>query len=122
MNKNSTYKKRGIISVVAGVGFIMASIGLGVPYLENNYDKITNKKVYNEFEKIENYYDFNRDGTLSIGEKYFMYSKFGLEFKPANYFPDSKEMKEIIQRFNELDNAQFGIFDSVHLKTLGDSL
>jgi|GEM_PF-5643460 len=122
MKKERTYKRKGIGVLVGGIGFFILAGGVGFPWLADNYNEIINKKVYREFKKVEQYYDKNRDGKLSLEEKYFMYSKFGLESESFDYFPEVKEMKRIIEEYHELDKAQFGIFDSIPLINLEKEL
>jgi len=122
MTTERTYKRKGIGFLVGGVSFLMFFGGLGLPYLANHSDAIFHRKTEKNFHRIEQYYDKNRDGKLSLEEKYFMYSKFGLESESFDYFPEVKEMKRIIEEYHELDKAQFGIFDSIPLINLEKEL
>jgi hypothetical protein len=116
---------RGIRKLAITAGIIGVALSFAYNYHEeigNACNRIANRKVYREFAKIEQYYDKNRDGEMSIEEKYFMYSKFGLEYKPIDYTLNVNEMKKVIEEYNELDKAQFGIFDNLPSKTLEKKL
>jgi len=122
MKKQRSYDRKGIVRPLFGLMLLFATVGTGCSLLINNYEKIFHKPTYTKFKEIETFYDKDGDKTLSIEEKYFMYSSVGLENHPANYVPNIKEKKEIIEKYNEIDKAQFGDFDSVHFKNLEDSL
>jgi len=122
MKQQRSYDRKGIVHPLCGLMLLFATVGIGCPLLINNSEKIFHKPTYTKFKGVEAFYDKNSDGVLSIEEKYFMYSSIGFENNPADYVPNLKEKKEIIEKYNEIDKAQFGDFDSVHFKNLEDSL
>lgn len=116
-----TYKRRGIIIPLFTIFITLGLIEGGSQYLTNHPQKFKNK-LNKDFNKVEEFYDKDGDNTLSVKEKYFMYSAHGLEDKSANYIPTREEMRRIIEEYKELDDAQFGNFDNFNFKNLEDSL
>jgi hypothetical protein len=117
-----TYRTKGIFPLAATIGGLTLGVVLGLPLVVDHSDQIFHNRIYKDFKKIENYYDKNKDGVLSIEEKYFMYSNFDLENKPSSYVPTINEMKNIVEKYQEIDKNQFGIFDSLPVTSLEDSL
>ena len=131
MKQKRIDRTKGIFPLAATIVGVTIVGVLGLPFVVENSNQLFHNKVYRNFKNIEHYYDKNHDGNLSLKEKYFMYSDFNMQSKPADYLPNVQDMKKIIEEYNELDKAQFGIFDSippksledsVHFKTLEDSL